>query len=904
MTSGSRDSTAASASLKPGSTGTAAEQTTTQQPATSSGSTSQEKTPGISDHTNSTENTTDTATTNASPAPQPESDNNRELPGVLKPFTNISKKIHLRFNKEIAKTYVETRNQIRRAPTTLGQPLDSWQKEILLGDSLNQLNQQFSTNFLNIYKNAHRFMKSLGSAATSDNDHRTAQSLISARVMSEFQTMYATFSDIRLQMLSDLGYTNQQPLDCATILRLSSGVYSPPAVVSRNTAHLLKAIEQQPQPAKPDGFDRFMADLGQSLRGTTGQKQQSASAASQPPGNTGPVEQQPGDQFNSDILARQKRPHNHQLLTSILQQEQTLLLESIQQPNINPVRKLESCTTPTHQTRGMASVQPDPGQSSGHPVPSSGKASTPSAIASTPGPDSHTAKNAITPADYPVTDNLTLANLLAAKISDRPIHLNNTMAPQTTDKHTSPLDQSPGMRLLTDSQALAGQLREELSALANDLATPDKQVSTQWDQDDLINLAIVQTLPKASTGKVTENFLLNILTSTSVGIQHQQPDHIFRADGSLRGTSQASGAPLFRDPSTGQTTDHGATRQLAKIMLQAMARSRLADQAENNEIPQLLSNKIIDQATQLHSRQPQKFIARLSQWLGLEQGSQASARASLATRLELRLSSSQRVDLTPPTDLPLVNSLVSGRYHKTQSRFMNLAPARQLELLETLASQPDYLGLDHFAEPLARLEADFAKATQAPSAIPEDPDQPSDRQPPDWQTFQLNQKAWQLFTHLYNARFEAPAEAINRIKTAALIQRQGIEPHPDDAQRLNQLVVALLPVRTSASDRARLINTRDKALPGPVRLHQFNRQRITEILNSYAAIKSLVSRQFQQVFGDQINDAQLQEEVIAQLARTSLQELKGKTTGQWQQAVTRQMNREFADFRNDPAEAS
>ncbi|WP_257263136.1 hypothetical protein [Endozoicomonas sp. ONNA2] len=137
---------------------------------------------------------------------------------------------------------------------------------------------------------------------------------------------------------------------------------------------------------------------------------------------------------------------------------------------------------------------------------------------------------------------------------------------------------------------------------------------------------------------------------------------------------------------------------------------------------------------------------------------------------------------------------------------MNLAPARQLELLETLASQPDYLGLDHFAEPLARLEVDFAKATQAPSAIPEGPDQPSDRQSPDWQTFQLNQQAWKLFTHLQ--------------------------------------------------------------------------------------------------FGDQINDARLQEEVIAQIARTSLQALKGKTTGQWQQTVTRQMIREFADFRNDPAEAS
>ncbi|WP_257284885.1 hypothetical protein, partial [Endozoicomonas sp. SESOKO1] len=729
-----------------------------------------------------------------------------------------------------------------------------------------------STEFLNIYKYAHRFMKSLDSVATSENNRHTAQSTISGKVISEFRAMYATFSDIRLQMLSVLGYTNQQPLDHATIKKLASGIYARPATASLNTAHLLKAIEQQTQSTNPGGFDRFMAELSEFLL-SAGSAEKAEKA----------------EELNSDIMARQNRLHNRQLLTSILQQEQALLFENIrQQPDINPARELESDSVPTPPSHGMPRVQPDPG-----------KTSAPLAIASPPG---DTGKNAITPANYPVTDTLTLANLVAAKISDRPIH--HTTAPQTTDKPASPLDQSPGMKLLTGSQTLAGQLREELSALANDLATPGKQVSTQWDQDDLINLAIVQTLPKASTGKVTETFLLNVLTSTSVGIQHQQPDHLFRADGSLRGTSQDSGTPLFRDPSTGKTVDHGATRQLAKIMLQAMARSRLADQAENNDIPQHLSNKIIDQATQLHSRQPQKFVARLSQWLGLEQGSQASARASLTTRLEQRLSSSQSVGITPPTDLPLVNGLVLGRYHKTQSRFMNLPPARQLELLETLASQPDYLGLNHFAEPLARLEADFAIARETPSAIPADPDQPSDREPTDWQTFQLNQRAWKLFTHLHNARFEAPAEAISRIKTAALIQRKGIEPDPDEAQRLNQLVITLLPVRTSASDRAQLIDTGGKALPGPVKLHQFGRQRITEILNSYATIKSLVSRQFQQVFGDQINDAQLQEELIAQITRTSLQELKGKTTAQWQQAVTRQMIREFADFRNDPAEAS
>ncbi|WP_422468464.1 hypothetical protein [Endozoicomonas sp. ALC013] len=890
VTSGSRDSSAtSSSSMTPASTGTAVEKTTTT--TTAPDSTPQEKTASISNRTNPTENTTATATTNATSLPKTESDNNQRLRQFIKSFTDKCKTIHSRFNKNMAKIYADTRNKVRQAPATEGQPLDCLEKGILPRGSLHQLNQQFSNKFLNIYKNAHQFMKHLTPAAISEKNHRTAQSIISAKVISEFQTMYATFSNVRLQMLSDLGCSNQQPLDRAAIIRLSSGVYTPPATASVNTDHLLKAIEEQPQSANSDGFDRFLNDLSQILHGKTGQKQQTTPET----GNSRPQEKpESTEKVNIDIIDRQHRHHNQQLLIRILQQEQDLFLENIQQPDINPVRKLKGNTAPTPPSHGMTSVQPDPG-----------KTGTPLAIASTPSNNGQTATSAIAPTNYSITDNLTLANMLAAKISDRPIHLNHTMAPGTPGKNASPLDQSPGMQLLTNSLALARQLRTELMALANDLATQDKDVSTQWDQDDLINLAIIQTLPEASAGKATENFLSSVLTSTTLGIQHQKPDNIFRADGSLRGTSQAPGTPLFYDPSTGQTIDHGATRQLASVMLKAMAASRLAEQTTNDDIPQHLSKKIIDQAAQLKNHRPKRWANRLSQLLGLEQGSQASTRASLATRFKQRLSFSKSIKITPPTDMPLVKGLASGRYNQTQSRFMKLASARQLELLKSLASQPDYLGLDHFSAPLARLEADVAVATQTPSPIPVGSDQSSDRQPPDWQTFQLDQRAWQLFTHLYNARFEAPAEAIERIKTAELIQRQGIEPHPDEAQRLNQLVITLLPVRTSASDRAQLINTRGKALPGPVKLHQFNRQRIGEILSSYATIKSQVSKQFPQVFGDRVSDARLKDELVSQIARASLQELKGKTTtGQWQQAVTRQMEREFDDFGSGQAEAS
>lgn len=619
----------------------------------------------------------------------------------------------------MAKIYADTRNKVRQAPATEGQPLDCLGKGILPRESLHQLNQQFSNKFLNIYENAHKFMKHLTPAAISEKNHRTPQSIISDRVISEFRTMYATFSNIRQQMLSDLGCSNQQPLDRAAIIRLSSGVYTPPATASVNTDHLLKAIEEQPQSANPDGFDRFLNDLSQILHGKTGQEQQTTPET----GNSRPQEKpEPAEKakkLSSDIIDRQHRHHNQQLLIRILQQEQALFLENIQQPDINPVRKLQGNTAPTPPSHGMTSVQPDPG-----------KTSTPSAIASTPSSNSQTASRAITPTNYPLTDNLTLANMLAAKISDRPIHLNHTMAPGTPGKNATSLDQSPGMQLLTNSLALARQLRTELTALANDLATLDKKVNTQCDQDDLINLAIIQTLPEASAGKATENFLSSVLTSTTLGIQHQKPDNIFRADGSLRGTSQAPGTPLFYDPSTGQTIDHGATRQLASVMLKAMAASRLAEQTINDDIPQHLSKKIIDQVAQLKNHQPKSWATRFSQWLGLEQGSQASTRSSLATRFKQRLSFSKSIKITPPTDMPLVKGLASGRYHQTQSRFMKLAPARQLELLKSLASSPDYLGLDHYAEPLARLEDDVAVATQTPSPIPAGSDQPSDRQPP------------------------------------------------------------------------------------------------------------------------------------------------------------------------------
>ncbi|USE37123.1 hypothetical protein [Endozoicomonas sp. SCSIO W0465] len=146
-----------------------------------------------------------------------------------------------------------------------------------------------------------------------------------------------------------------------------------------NTTHLLKAIEQQPPSANSAGFDRFITDMSQFLRGKTGQTPQTTEETgnSQPQENPEPAEKRPDNRFNSDIIARQNRPRNLQLLTDILQREQALLLANIQQPDVHPVRELKSNTAPTHQSRGAVTVQPEPGKSIDHPAPIFGKTNTP-----------------------------------------------------------------------------------------------------------------------------------------------------------------------------------------------------------------------------------------------------------------------------------------------------------------------------------------------------------------------------------------------------------------------------------------------------------------------------------------------------------------------------------------------
>ena len=142
------------------------------------------------------------------------------------------------------------------------------------------------------------------------------------------------------------------------------------------------------------------------------------------------------------------------------------------------------------------------------------------------------------------------------------------------------------MRLLTDSQTISARLQAEANAFINQLKTSDEPISACWNQDDLVNIAILQSTTETS-GAVTECFLYEVLHSPHVGIEHEQPENIFAADGRVRGSNDQH---IFHNPATSKTAPSGAAGALARNMLQAMAIQRLAG---NSNLPVGLHGEII-----------------------------------------------------------------------------------------------------------------------------------------------------------------------------------------------------------------------------------------------------------------------------------------------------------------------
>ena len=470
------------------------------------------------------------------------------------------------------------------------------------------------------------------------------------------------------------------------------------------------------------------------------------------------------------------------------------------------------------------------------------------------------------------TGNLALATLLAAKFNDRQVTLGSIKAPTFSQQDL--LATSPGMRLLNNVRRIEVGLQMEVTAFLNHL-DGGKPVITNWDLDDLVNIAILKVLPE-TTARVSETFLYEVLKSPHIGVAHERPENIFAADGSVRG--RPDGDPvIFYDLVTGQTTTRGPAVGLAKAMLQALARSRLASYQDDG-LPETLHHTIVRQADHLNQRQ--------------SNGSWRASIAGLVTvpdivdTLDTRIAAGDSVLVQTQSLDPVMTVLSRGRYDQGEKLFMQLSAQQQFNRVQALAREPDYLGLDYSAAPLEQLRADMPAITK------------NGRKMPHWQSFQFSQQAWQLFSHLYDGKFAAPAEAINRIKMITTLSRGLIGD--DEAQQLSKLFIRLLPRRTSASDYVSV----SPAHPAQqahsqtlVQLHRFDPVQIAEMISSYEELKSYAEEHFAEVFGDAISGPELRRELINLVAQTSLERLRGDLLScSWRNVVKQALKEEFAEF--------
>ena len=225
-----------------------------------------------------------------------------------------------------------------------------------------------------------------------------------------------------------------------------------------------------------------------------------------------------------------------------------------------------------------------------------------------------------------------------------------------------------------------------------------------------------------------------------------------------------------------------------------------------------------------------------------------------------------------------------GRYDQGEKLFMQLSAGQQFDRVAALAGEPDYLGLDYSAEPLEQLRAQMLANERHGRKVPR------------WQLLQFSQRAWQLFANLYDSKFAAPAEAINRIKMATMLNRGLIGA--DEARQLGQLILKLLPRRTSASDYVELKQAdRQADAWTPVQLHQFDPEQIAGMISSYEALRNYTGEHFDEVFGDAIGAPELREELISLVAQTSLDRLRGSLlSDSWRSVVNQVLNDEFTEF--------
>ncbi|USE38786.1 hypothetical protein [Endozoicomonas sp. SCSIO W0465] len=175
----------------------------------------------------------------------------------------------------------------------------------------------------------------------------------------------------------------------------------------------------------------------------------------------------------------------------------------------------------------------------------------------------------------------------------------------------------------------------------------------------------------------------------------------------------------------------------------------------------------------------------------------------------------------------------------------------------------------------------------------------NDQSVPDWSAFAIGQRAWQLFSYLYDCKVSAPKEALSRVELSSAIHQRQMTDDNDEARAVSRVITALLPVVPSASEAASIELGSVKNLQPPLQSHRFSRDNIDPMLDAYSAIKQQVKGEFLQVFGHTIHDPQLQQELTGQIAIACLEALKGRlpeSTEHWQSLVKNVLEEEFAEF--------
>ena len=824
--------------------------------------------------------------------------NNPSLPDPVMPLTEQARKITNRFDRQIGRVTDQTWENIQKLLTGSARQR-SVQKRVLLGDGLNKLSDQFETRFLRVFEQAH---KSPSSKTTAFTDNQLS---------AIFEQMYASLCEERIQLFIDSGYIDAGNLSQKEVLGLKSGAYDKDGKVVLSPQHLSRVMDDtlREYPGHSP-FDRFLSHLLTRLERKPGltepAKQSDTLHSRKNPGTDGPmladILKREKNLFIADVQKIYLRNRGHfadEIPLDTAPQDVLFLpstfLDVIKDPDAyraifdgkqrhydhakesdtDKPRKRRDIDQPTAPVSSAAArpegVIGNIGKYLGGLLPSTASVSGKSpAMDSESRAHDHPASSFTRSAQLHGAGNLALATLLASRFNNRQIETGQRTIAENQDL----LSQSPGMRLLSNSSAIAGQLSAEVRAFVDHLNDSNQTIAVDWSLNDLVNIAIVQSTTKKSTS-VTEAFLDEVLKSPQIGVEHERPENIFEADGHVRGKADGDQS-LFYDRETGKTDTTGPVMGLARAMLQAIARRHLtADKLSDSQ-----RREIIQQVHVLADGQETSAVAGLAKFIGL--GGAKPSPADIADILDERLTDTSSI-LTQQHD-SLINRLDQGDFAGGKKLFVQLSPDQLLEKVETLAREPDYLGIDDSAGLLTNLRAEIFSN-----------DAFSDRgEKPNVNTSFSRQRAWKLFTDLYDSKIAAQKEAFNRVKVQAMIYRHGIYDM-DEASRLSQLLVQLMPVRASASDYVGALQQNNS--PGVVTLHQFDPKRIAGMIKHYLVLRDFVDNRFTQVFGGAATDLELRKELVNHVARISLDALKGNIhSGSWQVIAGQNLKDEHDEF--------